>query len=219
MPRLTEKNNFIWLTLAMIGLMVVSAFSRDLPESVTIIAIEFGIVGLLLVSLLSLKTRHVWTKWLIAVVSLMILMALIRNATGHHHLDYFYLGLLLVFMIAAAWLVAGHVLLTGSVNLNKLVGAVALYMIIGLVWSVIYTIVLEVWPDAFHGIEPGAWYDNLPVTTYFSFVTLTTLGYGDITLSEGYRLLSGIQALNGILLVGWSTALMFAVVQKTWQTD
>jgi hypothetical protein len=31
--------------------------------------------------------------------------------------------------------------------------------------------------------------------------------------------LSGIQALNGILLVGWSTALMFAVVQKTWERD
>ena len=57
------------------------------------------------------------------------------------------------------------------------------------------------------------------IAVYFSFVTFTTLGYGDITLSEGWRLLSGIQALNGILLVGWSTALIFAVVQRSWQSS
>ena len=52
---------------------------------------------------------------------------------------------------------------------------------------------------------------------YFSLVTFTTLGYGDITLGENVRLLSGIEALNGILLVGWSTALLFAVLQRAWQ--
>ena len=52
---------------------------------------------------------------------------------------------------------------------------------------------------------------------YFSFVTFTTLGYGDITLSEPWRVMSGIQALNGILLVGWTTALLFAVVQRSWR--
>ena len=54
-------------------------------------------------------------------------------------------------------------------------------------------------------------------TVYFSLVTFTTLGYGDITLAPGLRLLSGIEALNGILLVGWSTALLFAVMQRIWQ--
>ena len=52
---------------------------------------------------------------------------------------------------------------------------------------------------------------------YFSIVTFTTLGYGDITLSEGWRMLSGIEALNGILLIGWTTAMLFAVVQHMWR--
>ena len=54
---------------------------------------------------------------------------------------------------------------------------------------------------------------------YFSMVTYTTLGYGDITLTGDWRMLSGIQSMNGILLFGWSTALMFAVVQKVWSSD
>lgn len=181
MPRLIEKNNFVWLTIAMVGMLVVGAVSRELPENATIIALEFAVVVLLMVSLLSLKTRHVWSKRLLIVVSLMLLAVLVRTVTGHHHLDYLFLALLLVFMISAAWMVGGHVLLTGKVDMNRLVGAVALYLILGMIWSIFYTIVLEIWPDAFRGIEAGPWYDNLPNTTYFSFVTLTTLGYGDIS--------------------------------------
>ena len=51
---------------------------------------------------------------------------------------------------------------------------------------------------------------------YFSMVTYTTVGYGDIILTGEWRLLSGIQSMNGILLFGWSTALLFMVVQKIW---
>lgn len=49
---------------------------------------------------------------------------------------------------------------------------------------------------------------------YFSLVTFTTLGYGDITLSVDWQLLSSLQAANGILLFGWSTAIIVAIVQK-----
>lgn len=46
-----------------------------------------------------------------------------------------------------------------------------------------------------------------------STVTFTTLGFGDITLDENWRLLSSFEAANGLLMFGWSTALIFAAVQ------
>ncbi|MBP9881963.1 MAG: two pore domain potassium channel family protein [Chitinophagales bacterium] len=49
---------------------------------------------------------------------------------------------------------------------------------------------------------------------YFSTITYTTLGYGDITLPPVWRVMSGFEAMNGILLFGWSTAMFYAVVQK-----
>jgi voltage-gated potassium channel len=49
---------------------------------------------------------------------------------------------------------------------------------------------------------------------YFSMVTYATLGYGDITLPPVWRVMSGFEAMNGILLFGWSTAMFYAVVQK-----
>ena len=54
---------------------------------------------------------------------------------------------------------------------------------------------------------------SMEESLYFSLVTFTTLGYGDVTISSHWRLLAGIEALNGIVLLGWSTALSFAVVQ------
>jgi hypothetical protein len=86
-----------------------------------------------------------------------------------------------------------------------------------IVLVVLHALEIVVWAGVYKALVPVGELADLETAVYFSFVTFTTLGYGDITLSEGWRLLSGIQALNGILLVGWSTALMFAVVQKSWQ--
>ena len=49
---------------------------------------------------------------------------------------------------------------------------------------------------------------------YFSMVTFTTLGYGDVTLDAGWRLLSAFEAANGIIMFGWTTAIVIAVVQR-----
>jgi hypothetical protein len=50
---------------------------------------------------------------------------------------------------------------------------------------------------------------------YFAFQNYTTLGYGDITPAYGWRLLGPMTALNGIMLIGWSTALVIEVLRRT----
>jgi hypothetical protein len=50
---------------------------------------------------------------------------------------------------------------------------------------------------------------------YFAFGNYTTLGYGDIAPVEGWRLLAPMTALNGIMLIGWSTALVIEVLRRT----
>lgn len=69
-----------------------------------------------------------------------------------------------------------------------------------LVWSLAYTIV---------GVAP-------PGTDliYFAFVNYTTLGYGDVTPVERWRLLGPMTAMNGVLLFGWSTAVIFEVLRR-----
>jgi TRAP-type C4-dicarboxylate transport system permease large subunit len=69
------------------------------------------------------------------------------------------------------------------------------------VWSVAY---------ALAGVAPEG--SDL---VYFSFVNYTTLGYGDITPVAARQLLAPITAMNGVLLFGWSTAVIFEVLRKT----
>lgn len=80
---------------------------------------------------------------------------------------------------------------------------------------VLHTAQIFVWAAAYELLLPAGVFVSFEEALYFSFVTFTTVGFGDVVLSPGVRLMSGIEALNGIILVGWSTALLFAVVQRT----
>ena len=68
------------------------------------------------------------------------------------------------------------------------------------VWSIVYRVV-----DAVPGDQK---------LLYFAFVNYTTLGYGDITPVERWHLLGPMTAMNGILLFGWSTAVIFEVMRR-----
>lgn len=83
----------------------------------------------------------------------------------------------------------------------------------------LHVIEVIIWAVAYRLLTPIGSLDTFEKAVYFSSVTFTTLGYGDITLPlEEWRLLSGVEALNGILLVGWTTAFLFAVVQWSWSS-
>jgi hypothetical protein len=72
------------------------------------------------------------------------------------------------------------------------------------VWAVFY-----LWRDAM---------PDLAAALYFSAVTYTTTGYGDLVLPPGWRLLGGVEALTGILMCGWSTGFFFAVVNRLYES-
>jgi voltage-gated potassium channel len=96
-------------------------------------------------------------------------------------------------------------------------GAMLVLVNTALIVFALHTVEIIIWAGAYLALVPINELASFEEAVYFSFVTFTTLGYGDITLSEGYRLLSGIEALNGIILVGWTTAMIFSVVQHIWR--
>jgi hypothetical protein len=77
--------------------------------------------------------------------------------------------------------------------------------------------IVEAWVWAHLYLAVGA-LGSLEEAVYFSTVTFTTLGFGDITLDKTWRLLSSFEAANGLLMFGWSAALVFAAVQWIYAT-
>ena len=85
---------------------------------------------------------------------------------------------------------------------------------------------LFMWIVLLHLIQVGIWavgywgarqVPNLETAVYFSLVTYTTIGFGDVVLGPGWRVLAGIEGLTGILLIGWSTAFVFTVVNRMYE--
>ena len=54
---------------------------------------------------------------------------------------------------------------------------------------------------------------------YFSAETYTSLGYGDIVPSGDLRLLAGVEALNGLLLIGWSASYTYIAMERFWREE
>jgi hypothetical protein len=67
----------------------------------------------------------------------------------------------------------------------------------------IHTVEVWTWAGAYFVLGAVGSFED---TLYFSTVTFSTLGYGDITLPRDWRLFGSLEAVNGFLLIGWSTA-------------
>ncbi len=79
---------------------------------------------------------------------------------------------------------------------------------------ILLTHTIEVWVWAIVLLATGA-VDSLEPALYFALVSFTTVGFGDITLTPEWRLLSALIAANGFLLFGWSTAYMVELIRRT----
>lgn len=89
---------------------------------------------------------------------------------------------------------------------------IAVMMATVAVLMVAHTCEIVIWSGAY------ALVDVIPETDdrmYFAFVNYTTLGYGDILPATRWRLLGPMTAMNGVLLFGWSTAVIFEVLIST----
>ena len=87
--------------------------------------------------------------------------------------------------------------------LRLFVGIVLLHLVQVGLWAVVFWRAKEL--------------PNVETALYFSLATYTTIGFGDVVLGPGWRVLAGIEGLTGILLVGWSTAFVFAVVNRMYE--
>lgn len=100
---------------------------------------------------------------------------------------------------------------------NRPANGVGTIVSTAIVLITLHIIEIFVWALGYILVLPDGELETLETAFYFSAVTFTTLGFGDITLSSDWRILSGLQAIDGILLIGWTTAFLFAVLQRAWE--
>jgi hypothetical protein len=101
---------------------------------------------------------------------------------------------LLLFLIV----VLAQTLRAGAVTLHRILGAIAAYLLLGIIWAYAFALLTHLRPEAFSG--PVDLADGPRAFFYFSFVTLTTVGYGDVLpVHPAARSLAMLEAVTGPL--------------------
>ncbi len=183
--KITPQNNFFFLTGALIVLLLSSALGQVLPSGLLEQVIQAGTLLTFAVCLVSLKFEPGWARFLIALALCWLTLSLLKRWLDIALFDLMGLTLMLLFFLGTLKVSVRQILFTGgAITGNKVVGSLALFLLLGLIWALIYLVILEFSPDAFNGLPSRPWQDNLNQAIYFSFVTLTTLGYGEITPAD-----------------------------------
>jgi len=188
------------LTALLLFLVVALLVAPPLIEAGILSTVLFDVLfTLILVSGVATVSGR---KWPLVVTSILAAIELairwIRVAGGHSGLALLDSSLAVLVVLTLAALVLFQVLRKGRITVHRIQGATAAYLLLGLAWASAYEIALLATPGAFRFPE-GRGGDPTSLL-YFSFVTLTTVGYGDITpVAPSARSLAVAEALIGQL--------------------
>jgi len=81
-----------------------------------------------------------------------------------------------------------------------------------MIWAMLYLLIAEALPGSFNGVPQAPWLENFSTATYFSFVTITTLGYGDILpVTPLARFLVTMEAIVGVFYMAIVVASLIGV--------
>ena len=209
---ISTENNFSYLTLMLVILLFASAIVEEFFGELGQRAVQSATILTLIIGIWTLKSSATWFRSKFGFVLALVAILFINIILDLIGLDFVQLFLILGFFIWTTYLAARQVLFTCMIDGNKIIGSICIYLLLGLIWTTLYLLVLEVSPNAFNGLAHASWYQNFPVVTYYSFVTLTTLGYGDISpLAPLARFLVFMEAVVGVFYMAILVASLIGV--------
>jgi len=193
-----DKGNFSWLLAALLVFLLGVPLADDLMMLSGPVVKSLVFSCLLVIGVWSLQGSgrffSVGITLVIAGITLNVLAAIFPSTV----FLYGSLAALFGFLLISIFWTFNQVVLSTEISANRLVGAVCIYLLLGVIWAVAYSILGMAFPGSFQGFSPLADPEWDSEWLYFSFVTMTTLGYGDISpVSATARALAYIQAIFG----------------------
>ena len=197
-------NNFVYLLAGLLLLFVLiptlrlfseSALEGNLARSLLLVTFSLFTV----ISVWSLHREGVIFRVGLGLASLNIVIAMSTLYFPIRLIELCAIVVLIIFSVLSCFIAGRHVFELRETDANSLTGAVCVYLLLGLIWALIYEVFAYFWPaGSFQGLSmqgDGIHIDNF---LYFSFVTLTTAGYGDITpLNPIIRTLAYLEMITG----------------------
>jgi hypothetical protein len=191
-----KNRQYTRLLITLIALLTISPLIEDRPGGLLMA------LGFLLANLLALETIYLPPQliWLLRIIAGLGFVADIINIPGYARLnDALSLGAYCcytLFVIGAILVISARIFYAKKVNNDILRGGICIYLLMGILWFLFYRMIEFVASDSFNHLE-----NNIEIQyklMYFSFTTLTTLGYGDVTpATKISMLLANAEAIIG----------------------
>ena len=201
-PWKTREVNFKFMLTGLILLMSIGPVLHEYTSlnNPALLEIIFGGSFLLFIASLAGNLRAFWLALVPALIAL--ICAVLAILLDSLIFRYFMLGASLTFFSVAVRYASQEVFLAAAVDLNKVIGAICIYLLLVICWAIAYEFLELLTPGSFNGIAPDMESSRFDEFVYFSLVTITTLGYGDTTPSNlvaGFC--AGMEALVGVFYI------------------
>jgi hypothetical protein len=201
------------LTIAFLIPTILNHWLLQLGISFLFFNLNIVILGSLSISKLTLNLLRI-----LAITLLVIDTLVVTNDSSYGDYLYTFTDLLqAIFVGFAIIVISGKIFHEKQVTGELLRGSICIYVMIGFFWSILYQIIYSIDPQTFNNIDPEIFIQQL---RYFSFVTLTTLGYGDITPAYSLTMsLANLEAIVGQLFPAIMIARLVGLYQAEQQDN
>ncbi len=198
MKIVNKQNNFFFLLAALLMILLILPIISDIYGTRNWLVGHLVFSVTLFFSVLSLKDAKKWLKFGIFLVLCGVVfstLAFYKDSRLYLCLSLFFDFLFLLLVISIA---LQQVVFSDRINLHNVAGAACVYLLLGIIWSLAYYFINIILPGSFKGNLSFETQMQLNDFVYYSFVTLTTLGYGDIVpVSATARSLVYMEAVFG----------------------
>jgi hypothetical protein len=211
---------FHYLLASLVLLLVVYPYVVAGPTGPVALTVLSSIILITGIYAVSNRRRQIVIASLLAVPA--FLLGWLYLVTGIPALNNAGSAFTVFFYAFTALIVLSRVLTTRRITTDTVYGAVSVYLLMGLTWATAYSLVESLHPGSFTSESvyspDGAF--TFPEFIYFSFVTLATLGYGDITpITNQARSLALLETVSGTIYIAVLIARLVAALGWSPETD
>lgn len=195
---LSKKNSFTLLLINLIIFFLLFPLSVY-PMGQLLIDGGFLLTNILIIKTLEMSKRSLFLLRVLAIIVFSLTLIHARDVPMLTDLTTIlssvaYMG----FKLLAIYAISSKIFTQTKVDLNIINGGICLFLLLGFLWFNIYNIIVIIDVDAFRGITLDD--EEFFQLMYYSFTTLTTLGYGDIVpVNKFAMILANIQAIVGMM--------------------